>query len=90
MDALEKEQLWQRVDSYYTADPTLDGDDADWIGEVERARGEIWLVEFATPAEAGELATTRPALIVSADRFNGTRSPTVVGGQVGVGDEVGP
>lgn len=41
-------------------------------------RGEIWLVEFATPAETGEPAKTRPALIVSADRFNRTRSPTVV------------
>lgn len=41
-------------------------------------RGEVWLVEFATPAETGEPANTRPALIVSADRFNRTRSPTVV------------
>ena len=41
-------------------------------------RGEIWLVEFQTPAEPGEPAKTRPALVVSADRFNRTRSPTVV------------
>lgn len=41
-------------------------------------RSEIWLVEFDVPAQAGEPAKTRPALIVSADRFNRTRAPTVV------------
>ncbi len=41
-------------------------------------RGEIWLVEFDTPAQAGEPARTRPALVVSADRFNRTRAPTIV------------
>lgn len=41
-------------------------------------RGEIWLVAFDWPVESGEPARTRPALIVSADRFNRTRAPTVV------------
>ncbi len=41
-------------------------------------RGELWLVEFDVPAQAGEPARTRPAVVVSADRFNRTRAPTVV------------
>jgi mRNA interferase MazF len=41
-------------------------------------RGEIWLVEFDAPVAAGEPAKTRPALVVSADRFNRTRAPNVI------------
>lgn len=41
-------------------------------------RGEVWLVDFDVPTQAGEPAKSRPALIVSADRFNRTRAPTIV------------
>lgn len=42
------------------------------------AAGELWLVEFDLPVQSGEPAKTRPALLVSADRFNRTRAPAVV------------
>ncbi len=39
VDALDKELLWQRVDSYYATGPNLDRDDAEWAHEVGRAQG---------------------------------------------------
>lgn len=41
-------------------------------------RGEVWLVEYDRPAPAGEPAKRRPAVVVSADRFNASRALTVV------------
>lgn len=41
-------------------------------------RGEIWLVEYDHPTEPGEPSKARPAVIVSADRFNQTKAWTAV------------
>lgn len=38
VDALDKELLWRRVDSYYAGHATLSVDDAAWIDQVERAQ----------------------------------------------------
>lgn len=41
-------------------------------------RGEIWLVEHNPNAPEGEPARRRPALVVSSERMNRTRSPAVI------------
>lgn len=41
-------------------------------------RGDVWLVAFDLPAERGEPESTRPAVIVSAERFNQTKARTLV------------
>lgn len=38
IDALDKELLWRRVDSYYEEGPELSPDDAGWVHEVQRAQ----------------------------------------------------
>ena len=41
-------------------------------------RADVWLVEYDDPAPSGEPAKLRPALVVSADRLNASRSGSVV------------
>jgi len=41
------------------------------------ARGEIWWVDFGDPL-GSEPGYVRPALVVSSDRFNGSRIRTVI------------
>jgi CRISPR/Cas system type I-B associated protein Csh2 (Cas7 group RAMP superfamily) len=38
VDALHQDLLWRRVESHYARHPDLTDDDADWIGEVQRAQ----------------------------------------------------
>lgn len=49
--------------------------------EQPRLRGDIWDVEF-DPAQAGEVAKTRPAVIVSNDGANRAASRASAGGVV--------
>lgn len=41
-------------------------------------RGDLWLVSYNEIAEAGEPAKQRPAVVVSADRFNMTKAWSVI------------